>query len=169
MKRFIPIIFLFSLLISCTEETGDAPAVYTGNETQYPLYQASNFPISGMVTFKERIDGFTDIEVILSGTNGDVYHPVHLHYGDISNEDADIAQLLSPLLGKSGSSVTTIDKLADESAITYKQLVIMDASIKIHLDNGVGYDVILAGGNVGKNTTAIPPNGRTAIAVCKNY
>jgi hypothetical protein len=122
-----------------------------------------------MVYFKEKKDGTTLVRVELSGTEGEIQHPVHLHLGDISKPGADVTALLNPVLGKTGVSETLLTKLSDESSISYRQLVELLACVKIHLsDSGPEKDIILAGGNIGKAAADGPANGRVSIGVCKS-
>ena len=59
--------------------------------------------------------------------------------------------------------------LANESKVTYKELVDLDACIKIHLSaTGPDRDIILAGGNVGSNAALDSSTGRVGISVCKS-
>jgi hypothetical protein len=154
------------VLLGC-EERLDQEAIFTGNEVVYNLQAGSAYAISGLLTLKEKTDGSTLVSIVLDGTEGDVLHPVHLHMGDLGESDAAIAALLSPVEAKTGKSETMLKQLADESPITYEELVQLSASIKIHLaEAGAGRDVILAGANIG---TAISSNAnaRAGIAVCQ--
>jgi hypothetical protein len=165
MKNWVGFIILAGLGVSCQES--ESISEFTGNETTYALQQASEYVISGTVTLKERRDGATTIVVQLSGTEGESKHPVHLHLGDITTPKADIAAILNPLLGKSGRSETVITKLADETQISYADLINLNASLKIHLsDVGTERDIILAGGNIG--IAISNPGGRRGFAVCKS-
>ena len=121
---------------------------FTGNEATYALQQGSQFTVSGSVTFKERKDGKINAVIQLTGTEGNIKLPVHLHLGDISIQGADVALLMNPVSGATGRSETTFDMLSDESAIDYKRLTQLPACIKIHLgDTGADRDVVLAAGN----------------------
>lgn len=158
--------FIFLLLVAC-EEKSVQKEVFTGNEVVYNLQAGSAYAISGVLTLKEKTDGSTLVSIVLDGTEGDVQHPVHLHMGNLGEADAAIAALLQPVEAKTGKSETILKQLADESAITYTELVQLSASIKIHLaEAGPGRDVILAGSNIG---TAISSNSnaRSGIAVCQ--
>jgi hypothetical protein len=173
MKFPYPMVMVVALLgfafFGCDTSQEAADTSFTGNEITYTLYQASDYPVSGVVTLKERTDGTTQAELTLTGTEGNVWHPVHLHFGAVE-DDGNIALLLSPVLGKTGKSSTHIAELADGTEMTYQDMVGMDASVKIHLsDTGADYFVILAGGDIGaafeksKGTVA----GRLYINVCK--
>ncbi|HNP18607.1 MAG TPA: hypothetical protein PKL31_09255 [Fulvivirga sp.] len=146
MKKLSLIILLFCLL-GC--DTDEEVSVYTGNEQQYALSQASNFPVNGFVVFRERRDNLTEIKISLTGTEGDINHPAHLHYGNISNPDADMALLLTPVNGNTGESISLANALNDETPMTYDDFINFDGHIKIHQDDGPNKNVILALGNIG--------------------
>ena len=167
MKKWLGFAMLAGILAACQESENISE--FTGNETIYALQQASQYAISGTVTLKERKDGKTTLVVQLIGTEGTSNYPVHLHRGDLSTPQADVAALLNPLVGKTGKSETLLDKLADETTVTYKDLINLKACLKIHLsDVGVERTIILAGGNIGASITAYNPGGRLGIAVCKS-
>lgn len=158
--------FILLLLVAC-EEKAIQEEIFTGNEVVYNLQSGSDYTISGLLTLKEKTDGSILVSIVLDGTEGDVQHPVHLHMGDLGEADAAIAALLTPVDSKTGKSETILKQLADESSITYTELVQLSASIKIHLaEAGPGRDVILAGSNIGiavnSNSTA-----RLGIAICQ--
>jgi hypothetical protein len=167
MKNLL-ILFVFSvLLISCQETVSTSD--FTGNETTYDLQSASQYNISGVVTLKEKRDGSTQVVVKLLGTSGDSRLPVHLHLGDISTPGADVAALLNPVNAKTGTSETLLKQLADESELTYSDLLKLNACVKIHLsDVGVERNIILAGGNIGASLSKSIENGRTGFVPCKS-
>ncbi|ELR71580.1 hypothetical protein C900_02495 [Fulvivirga imtechensis AK7] len=142
---------------------------FTGREMVYDLLQASEFPIEGTVVFRERMDKSIQIEVRVSGTSGNALHPVHLHYGNLSIPDADLAAQLNDLSAEAGESITIVPRLLDESVFEYDYLRNFDGSVKIHLAaSGEGSNVILAGGNIGIAAEKQPASGRINIAVCKS-
>lgn len=158
--------FALLLLLAC-EENGETPDLLTGNEVVYTLEAGSTYPITGTLTIKEKKDGSSFILTELSGTEGSVQHPVHLHLGDFSTPDAEIAALLTPVLGSTGKSETTLSTLANETPITFAQLIELNACVKIHLaESGPGRDVILAGTNIGVAIQSAS-NGRIGIASCQ--
>lgn len=161
--------FVVWLTAVACQENENAVSDLTGNQVIYPLQAGSVYPVSGTVTFQERKDGTTRITVALDGTEGNVLHPVHLHLGDITTPDAAVAALLNPVAGNSGKSETVLGYLADETPISYTQLVALNACIKIHLsDSGPDRDIILAGGNTGSAFNATSGRGRVEIGVCKS-
>lgn len=169
MKKLVSLFISAVLVMACQENESKSDNDFTGNESSYALLAGSTYPVSGMVFFKEKTDGTTLIRVELSGTEGEIQHPVHLHLGDISTPGADVTALLNPVIGKTGVSETLLTKLSDESAVSYSQLIGLVACIKVHLsDAGPEKDIILAGGNIGKAAADGPANGRVSIGVCKS-
>ena len=166
MKSWIGVLIIIVALYGCEES--QSVSDLTGNEATYALQQTSDFAVSGTVTFKEKRDGSALIVVNLEGTDGDVELPVHLHLGDISEPDAEVAALLNPVLGSTGRSETNFVQLANETQLSYTDLIGLEASIKIHLsDVGPERDIVLAGGNIGAIASK-GFNGRVGIGVCKS-
>lgn len=170
MKKIIGIASLVLALFSCQscQENETIATDFTGNESTYPLVAGSAYPINGTVSFKEKKDGSTLITVSLSGTEGELKHPVHLHLGNLSMQDADIAALLAPLKGKTGISETILAQLANETSITYSELIALNASIKVHFgESGPDKNIILAAGNIGSAVSDDNAGGRSGIGICK--
>lgn len=160
--------FLCGLIMIACQET-ESVSDFTGNETTYQLQQASDYTVSGTIIFKEKKDGTTIANVQLNGTNGTLKYPVHLHLGNIATPNAEVALLLSPVSADNGKSESTIARLADDTSLTYKQLIAMEACIKIHLaESGPDRDIILAGGNIGKSSLNENASGRIGFSVCKS-
>lgn len=170
MRKWILGVAAALTLGACSDSDNEtATSDFTGNETVYALQAGSQYNISGTATVKEKKDGTAEIVLSLQGTEGDVELPVHLHMGDISAPDAEVYALLTPVLGKTGESKTELVQLADESTITYKQLIALNACLKVHLGaSGADRDVILAGGNIGSAAAKAISNGRIGLSVCKS-
>lgn len=167
MRKGIYLMVIIVVMAACQQS--ETLSEFTGNEITYALQQGSDFPVGGSVTIKELKDGTAEIEVALTGTEGSLSLPVHLHLGDISVPDAEIAALLNPVDTSTGKSKTHLTQLADESAISYKQITAIEASIKVHLaDDGPERDIILAGGNIGALSGKGFSGGRIGIGVCKS-
>lgn len=167
MKNLLFLLVFSVLLISCQENVSTND--FTGNETTYDLQSASQYNISGIVTLKEKRDGTTVVVVKLAGTSGESKLPVHLHLGDISTPGADVAALLTPVNAKTGISETVLKQLADETEISYSDLIKLNACVKIHLsDVGPERDIVLAGGNIGASMSKSIENGRTGFVPCKS-
>ena len=166
MKGLATILF-GAVLLSCQEP--EAVSEFTGNQISYELVSGSEYNVNGTISFKERVDGFTTVQIALNGTDGDAKHPVHLHLGSIATPDADVAALLSPVVASTGKSETLLDRLADDTPVHYADISRLEACIKIHLsDYGAARDVILAGGNIGESYIKALSTGRTGFATCKS-
>jgi len=159
----------FLLIVQACQESNQA-LEFTGRSYTYNLISASSFNVSGAVTFKEKTNGNTLVVVELNGTEGNLEHPVHLHLGDMSTPDADIAALLNPIIGNKGKSETLLERLANETAVSYADLLKMEAYISIHLaEFGPERDIILAAGNIGAAyEKQIQSGRRDNIAICKS-
>ena len=163
--KYVWMLALIGGLASC--QKSELVSDFTGNQAVYTLAAGSTYDVNGTVTFKERKNGTTTVLIELTGTEGDSKFPVHLHLGNISTPDAEIALLLSPVTASTGKSETIVTALANETQVTYKELLAMAACVKIHLaQSGPSYSVILAAGNIGANGTTLA-NGRAGIAVCQ--
>lgn len=159
---------VLGLAIFGCQESEQPAGEFTGNEVTYALQAGSVYAISGVATIKERNDGSAQVVISLSGTEGTAQLPVHLHLGDISEADVDVAALLNPINAANGKSETIVKQLANETPVTYAALVDMSACIKIHLgETGPDRDIILAAGNIGK-AALNAASGRASIGVCKS-
>lgn len=169
MKSIFPALLIVVLAFSCSEPE-PANKEFTGSEMVHALLPGSSYNVSGSVTIKEKVDGSSLIIIQLTGTKGNVEHPVHLHVGNIETPDAAILALLNPVLGRTGISETDFDQLSDETIITYQELIHLDASIKVHLSaSGPDKDIVLAAGNIGSNSTGHEHHGgRVDVTVCKS-
>ena len=167
MKGIASIVFAV-VLLACQEP--EQVSEFTGNEMSYALTAGSEYDVNGTISFKERVDGFSTVEIALKGTDGTATHHVHVHLGTISTDQAAVAALLTPVLASTGKSETLFTKLADDTPILYKDIANLEACIKVHLsDQGAGRDVILAGGNIGASYVKGLSGGRQAgFAVCKS-
>ena len=167
MRRLGKWVLLTMIAAGC--QKNEAVSEFTGNQATYSLQQGSVYSVSGTVVFRERKDGQVSAIIQLVGTEGDIKHPVHLHLGDISKPDADVALLLNPVVGSTGKSETVFGALADESPIDYNRLTKLQACVKIHLgETGAARDIILVGGNIGSSFVDAPSSGRLGMSVCKS-
>jgi len=167
MKRIVLALFVGAVVTAC-QENENISVDTTGNEMVYPLQQASDYAISGTVSVREKCDGSSIVTVSLTGTEGNIEHPVHLHLGNISEPGADVVALLNPVLGSTGQSETLLKQLSDETQITYRQLIDLNACIKVHLAaSGPDRDIVLAGGNIGVASSDMA-GGRAGVGICKS-
>ncbi|WP_162415374.1 hypothetical protein [Cyclobacterium roseum] len=138
----------------------------------YPLYQTGEYAFEGTATFELREDA-VELLIQLDGvTSEDPYfYTGHLHFGNLDDEDATIAQLLSPIDSRTLQSRTVIGRLSNGNEPDFESLKNFDGHIKIHLaDQGPDYDVILVSGNIGTNDTSLYYFNTHKIALCSpNY
>jgi hypothetical protein len=159
-------LIVVAVLVGC--QKSEVVSNYTGNQSVYGLVQASQYPVSGTVTFKERKDGGTTVLLQLNGTDGTDQLPVHLHLGDVSSNGATVAALLNPLNAKTGVSETIITQLADNTKVGYRTLLDLAAFVNVHASSsGPESSVILVAGNIGANGTKISANSRIGICSSK--
>lgn len=172
MKVFLSVCLILVSALSCSQNDPiiEKESDFTGREITYTLESASEFDVSGTAVLKERIDLSTDIVITLNKTFQDnAQFPVHLHLGDISTDNADIAASLQPVSANNGISETFLTILADESKVTFDDIKEMDACIKIHLSaSGPEKDIVLAAGNIGQAFARNPAGGRLKIGLCKS-
>ena len=167
MKKVILGLFASALFGAC-QENESLSVDTTGNEVVYPLQKASDYDVSGTVSIREKCDGSSVVLVSLTGTEGEIEHPVHLHLGNIGETGSDVAALLNPVIGSTGKSETQLRHLSDETEISYRQLIDLNACIKVHLAaTGPDRDIILAGGNIGAASPDVA-GGRAGVGVCKS-
>ena len=168
MRYLVMCGIVLTAMMSC-QDNESTKSDFTGNEATYALQPGSEYAIDGTVTFKEKVDGSTLITLQLNGTEGNAEHPVHLHLGAIGTPDASIAAQLFPVAGRTGRSETVLKQLADESTITYNEVVNLDACIKVHLAaSGPDKDIILAGGNIGKAYADNHSFGKLGFGTCRS-
>ncbi len=164
-KLFFLLSAVLLSVFSCDDDTTDSTAL-TGVSVMYPLFSGSEeWGYEGDVTFSERKDGFSVIDINLTGPEGTSKFPAHLHFGSYSAE-ADMAAMLTPVDASTGKSKTLMSELASGAEITYEELVHFNGHIKIHLGDGDYKNVILAYGNIGSN----PPTVTQAnLANCASW
>ena len=166
--KYLVFILCVTCFLACESKINKVDSNLTGRETTYTLYQGSDYNVSGTVTFKETNGQNTIISVKLNGTQKGLTHPTHLHFEDVSGS-GNIAMVLNPIDGATGMSTTTLETLENSTKINYRELLKMEASVKVHLsDTGSDKNVILAGGNIGIAGSKKNPFGRMDITVCKS-
>ena len=119
----------------------------TNESTTYPLGSVSNPSISGEAKFTERVNGSTLVEIMLQGTSTGSSHPAHIH-NNTAAEGGGIALGLNPVLD--GISKTQVSQKADETAITYQELIAYNGYINAHLSSE-NLAVLVAQGDIGQN------------------
>jgi hypothetical protein len=84
--------------------------------------------------------------------------------GNIASSGSATFALLKPVYGKTGTSETVISRLADETKVSYADLLKLSAYLNVHLaDFGPESSVILAAGNIGTRGNENSINSRIGL------
>ena len=160
MKNIIlfSISLVLVLMTSCGQDSENTTSVV------YDLPSTSSNGISGSLTISKNADNSATFFIKLDNTIQGFSYPTHLHFGDLSTENAGIAFLLTPTSGDTGTSETVVSLLSDDNPVTYDEIVQGQFSVKIHLGDGdEEKNIILAASNVGASYDL---NASNSIAVC---
>ncbi|MDN3687352.1 CHRD domain-containing protein [Cyclobacterium jeungdonense] len=121
----------------------------TENFKEYSLNELAVPGISGSITFKERMNGFTLATIQLENTPEGGTHPAHIHANSAA-EGGGIIVSFTPVDGTTGMSQTTIRALNNGQPLMYDQILELDGYVNVHLSmNQLG--TIVAQGDIGAN------------------
>ncbi|WP_411895370.1 CHRD domain-containing protein [Winogradskyella sp. A2] len=129
----------------------------TGESVVYNLDEADVAGISGTAEFAKRANNTTLVRISLTGTPAGGSHPAHIHENDAATGGTVIVGL-NPVDGDTGYSATQVTELVGGTAVTYDDLLTIDAYINVHLSD-TDLATIVAQGNIGANDGV--PNGGT--------
>jgi plastocyanin len=121
----------------------------TGETISYDLNESDVAGINGTVEFAERVNQTTLVTINLTGTTDGGIHPAHIHENDIATT-GNIIVGLNPVIGDSGISKTQVKELVGGAAVTYTELLTINAYVNVHLSDA-DLDTIVAQGNIGSN------------------
>jgi len=122
--------------------------VLTGNAETYNVSSINGSNISGTVTFYERLNETTLIEISLTGTSDPDSHPTHIHENDV-NIGGGILIGLNPVNGATGKSMTQVAFMDNDTPISYDELITINGHLNVHWSSN---DLsVVASGNVGDN------------------
>lgn len=121
----------------------------TSTSKTYALNSVSNNAISGTAKFTKRVSGETLVSVSLTGTTAGVSSPAHIHVNTVAQGGA-IAIDLTSIIGATGKSETSVNKLNNGTTITYDELLNFNGYINVH-QSASNLTTIIAQGNVGAN------------------
>lgn len=121
----------------------------TSTKKEFRLFAVSNPAISGKVTFTKRDDNATLVTVQLTGAASGATHPAHIHANSAA-EGGDIILDLTSVTGATGKSETVVTTLKNGTAITYEQLINLDAYVNVHLSS-TNLATLVAQGDIGIN------------------
>lgn len=149
MKKLLLVSILVVAMASCIQN--EEPEAIIREQT-YLLHRANFLPVFGRAVVRELAPGKLEVSIQLENTQGQGSYPAHLHFGSIA-EVGELAYDLTPLDLVTGKSVTVLDqvKLSNGRVLDYNQLLQMNGSIKIHLNEDYFKHFVVAFGNIGKN------------------
>jgi hypothetical protein len=124
----------------------------TGEKISYALDEGDRADISGTIEFSERINETTLVTINLTGTPTGGSHPAHIHENDVATSGGVIVGL-NPVNGDTGISKTQVAALVGGSAVTYTELLTIDAYVNVHFSDA-DLTTIVAQGNIGSNAGA---------------
>lgn len=122
---------------------------FTGNVKVYNLGEKAVVGISGNVTFLERNNGEALARIMLNGTPAGGSHPAHIH-SNTAAEGGGITFTFNPVNGDTGMSETNVAALDNGSALTYSDILNLDAYVNVHLSS-TSLATIVAQGDIGQN------------------
>ncbi|UCS95917.1 hypothetical protein KZP23_20560 [Echinicola marina] len=115
----------------------------------YSLSEKAVPGISGAITFKKRISGYTLATIQLDGTPDGGSHPAHIHYNTAA-EGGGIAVSFNPVDGNTGMSMTTIRQTDAGNDLMYDDILGFDGYVNVHL-SADQLGTIVAQGDIGQN------------------
>lgn len=136
-----------AIFASCGKD--DPGPQLTSTTKEFRLFAVSNPAISGKVTFTKRDDNATLVTVQLTGTASGATHPAHIHANSAA-EGGDIILDLTSVTGATGKSETVVTTLKNGTAVTYEQLINLDAYVNVHLSS-TNLSTLVAQGDIGPN------------------
>jgi Cu/Zn superoxide dismutase len=122
--------------------------VLTGNSESYGLSGAGGSGVSGTVSFFERKNETTLVEISLTGTSETDTHPAHIHANDVLTGGGIIIGL-NAVNGATGKSLTQVEFMDDNTPITYDEMTAINGHVNVHKSTN-DFSVV-ANGNVGDN------------------
>lgn len=135
----------------------------TGKTMSYELTEKDVAGISGSIEFAERVNETTLATIMLTGTPAGGSHPAHIHENDIATT-GNIIVGLNAVNGDTGISRTQIATLVGGAAITYTEILSVNAYVNVHLSDD-DLATLVAQGNIGSNAG----NDNSGDAESKTY
>ena len=172
MKKTLFVLLILIVATACNDNNENTD--FTGNQLEIQMIPGTidGNTTTGTLLIKERTDEKAQIEVTLNNVIQNAEHPVHLHFGSL-DDNGTVATFLTTLKEESGigRSISILDRLDDNTELTFNQLIQFNGSIKIHFEaSGPMENEILASTNIGLNApdNAAYLNGSKSITVCNN-
>jgi hypothetical protein len=170
MKKTLFALLILIVTTACNDNNENTD--FTGAQLEIQMIPGTidGNTTTGNLLIKARTDGRAQIEVTLNNVIQNAEHPVHLHFGSL-DDNGTVATFLSTLKEENGigKSISILDRLDDNTEITFNQLIQFNGSIKIHFEaSGPMENEILASTNIGLNTADNEAyfNGLKSITNC---
>lgn len=148
MKKILYLFMTSSLLFAASCSSDDDQNEPDSANSVFTLESRANAAISGDVTFTDNQNGSTTVVIDLNGTTTGS-HPAHIHENS-AVEGGDIIVSLEPVDATTGLSTTVVSTLNDGTAISYEQLVALDAYVNVH-QSADDLGTLIAQGDIGVN------------------
>ncbi len=163
MRSVLTVLVFVFFVFSCDDQLESTEDL---KKSTYLLHRAGYEPVKGDVTFTELSPGKVRVEITLINTDEKYDFPAHLHFGAIT-EVGELAFKLEDVNGANGKSITILDqeKLSNGEIFTFDKLQTMNGSVKIHLNDGLFSQIVLAYGNVGANENYLSDG----VTVCTGH
>ncbi|MEQ8548814.1 MAG: hypothetical protein RIC03_12945 [Cyclobacteriaceae bacterium] len=139
--RKLPFIVLLLFVLACGEDEVSP----TGKSETYTINAYNGTSVTAIATVKELSNGYTRVELALSGTEANLSYLAHIHQGDVNNFGDIVAQLRN-----SNASNTLISQDLTNTLYSYEDWLSFDGYIAIHIDDDDVYPIV-AVGNIGAN------------------
>ncbi|TVZ51514.1 CHRD domain-containing protein [Dokdonia sp. Hel_I_53] len=149
MKKIFYLFMTSTLLFaaSCSSDDDNQNDQDPANSV-FTLESRSDASIFGDVTFTDNENGSTTVVIDLNGTTTGS-HPAHIHENS-AVEGGDIIVSLEPVDASTGLSTTVVSTLNDGTAISYEQLIELDAYVNVH-QSADDLGTLIAQGDIGVN------------------
>lgn len=121
----------------------------TGESITYTLDEKDVPGINGSVTFEERVNGEAQATISLVGTPDGGMHPAHIH-ANSATEGGAILYTFGEVNGTTGTIVTNLAELNDETPFGYADVLTVDGYVNVHLSAN-DLATIVAQGDIGSN------------------
>lgn len=131
LSTIIITIFLFAWAACSSSSTGSEPGDLTGESAEYELSSAGDSSINGTFLLEERIDGYTQVTIELTGLDEEEEYTVMIYSGTIL-DGGDLLIEFDPVDGSSGESVVVLSADAEGNTVTYEDLLELDAHLVVH-------------------------------------
>lgn len=121
----------------------------TGEMKSYTLTEKDVDGVNGTFTLYERMNGETLAIIALEGTTAGDMHPGHIHQ-NATAEGGNILLTLNPVNGETGLSMSNLSTLDNGMAISFADILNLDAHINIH-NSANDLITLIAQGDIGIN------------------